>query len=237
MKTLFSLLFFLLAFTSFAQKVIDVGKSTLPNTAGSLYSVGGQPFQNFKYVKVVDGTPYFKEDWMGGKVIMSGGFAYDSIYLRLDLMDHSVHYLEPGGREMLAAPGIKAVILSDSGTGKKYQFIHSSYLTVSGKTEPGWYQLIAEGKATLLKRFVKTINETKPYGSGTTEQTIVTFSSYFLLEETVLTPVKKFKDLPNMVKDKKEELRAYIGTKNLSGRSDADYADLISYYNSLVEKQ
>lgn len=79
---------------------------------------------------------YFKEEWMGGKVIMSGGFAYDSIYLRLDLMDHSVHYLEPGGREMLAAPGIKAVILSDSGTGKKYQFIHSSYLTVSERQNP-----------------------------------------------------------------------------------------------------
>ncbi len=43
--------------------------------------------------------PYFKEEWMGGKVIASGGFAYDSIYLRLDLLNNTLHYLDQAGRK------------------------------------------------------------------------------------------------------------------------------------------
>ena len=134
---------------------------------------------------------------------------------------------------MIATTPVKAVVLSDSSTGMKFRFIHSSYLTVSGRIEPGWYQLLTEGRAILLKRFIKNINENRPYGSGSIEQTIVTSNTYFLLEETVLTSVKKFKDLPALVKDKNDVLKTYIVTKGLSGRSDADYAGLISYYNNL----
>lgn len=233
MKTLFGLFLFLSAHAGFAQKIINNEQNITTHAAASFYSAGGDLFQNFKYKKLVEGTPYFAEEWMGGKVIMSGGFAYDSIYLRIDLLNNTLHYLDQAGREMIATTPVKAVILTDSGTGMKFRFIHSSYLTVSGKIESGWYQLLTEGRALLLKQFVKNLNENRPYGSGALEQTIVTHTVYFLLEEAVLTPVKKFKDLPALVKDKKNELKAYIGTRGLSGRSDTDYADLISYYNSL----
>lgn len=233
MKTLFSLFILLSSYAGFTQKIINTEQNITTHAAASFYSAGGDLFQNFKYKKIADGTPYFKEEWMGGKVIMSGGFAYDSIYLRLDLLNNTLHYLDQAGREMIATTPVKAVVLSDSSTGMKFRFIHSSYLTVSGRIEPGWYQLLTEGRAILLKRFIKNINENRPYGSGAIEQTIVTSNTYFLLEETVLTSVKKFKDLPALVKDKNDVLKTYIVTKGLSGRSDADYAGLISYYNSL----
>lgn len=233
MKTLFSLFILLSSYAGFTQKIINTEQNITTHAAASFYSAGGDLFQNFKYKKIADGTPYFKEEWMGGKVIMSGGFAYDSIYLRLDLLNNTLHYLDQAGREMIATTPVKAVVLSDSSTGMKFRFIHSSYLTVSGRIEPGWYQLLTEGRAILLKRFIKNINENRPYGSGSIEQTIVTSNTYFLLEETVLTSVKKFKDLPALVKDKNDVLKTYIVTKGLSGRSDADYAGLISYYNNL----
>ncbi len=237
MKILVSLFFILPSYAGFGQKLISTKQNVSTHAAASFYSAGGDLFQNFQYKKVVEGTPYFKEEWMGGKVVMPEGFAYDSIYLRLNLMSNSLHYLDQAGREMITTMPVKAVILSDSATGMKYRFIHSSYLTVSGKIEPGWYQLLTEGQAVLLKRFVKNLNENRPYGAGAMEQTIVTFNTYFLLEDGILTPVRKLKDLPGLVKDKKDELKAYIGTKNLSGRSDTDYAELISYYNGLTGKQ
>ena len=236
MKTLLSLLSFLITLTLYSQKTIDVGKNDLPNTSGSLYAVGGQPFANYKYVKVMEGTPYFKEEWMGGKVIMSGGFAYDSIYLRLDLMENSLHYIGPDGQEMIANSPIRGIILADSVTGKKYRFVNADYLQVTGKIAPGWYQMLDTGQVTLYKKFLKVINESRPYGSATTEQRIATMGQYFLMINSVFTPVKKIKEIPDLLPDKKEELKAYISLKNLSGKNDADYSALISYYNSIVAK-
>nr|MBU9936845.1 hypothetical protein [Ferruginibacter sp.] len=114
MKAFLFIFSFLPAFSGYAQKVVDVSKNNLPNTAGLYYAVGGQPFLNYKYVRVMEGTPYFKEEWMGGKVIMSGGYAYDSVYLRLDLMENSLHYIGQDGQEMISTSPVRSVILSDS---------------------------------------------------------------------------------------------------------------------------
>jgi len=236
MKTLLFLPGFLFSLTLYSQKTIDVGKNDLPNTSGSLYAVGGQPFVNYNYVKVIEGSPYFKEEWMGGKVIMSGGFAYDSIYLRLDLMENSLHFIGPDGQEMIANSPIRSIILADSLTGKKFRFIHSDYLQSTGKIIPAWYQMLDTGQVTLYKRFSKVINESRPYGSATTEQRITTTGQYFLMINAVFTPVKKLKEIPDLLPDKKEELKAFINLKNLSGRNDADFSTLVSYYNSLVGK-
>lgn len=237
MKAFLFILSFLPAFSGYAQKVVDVSKNNLPNTAGLYYAVGGQPFLNYKYVRVMEGTPYFKEEWMGGKVIMSGGYAYDSVYLRLDLMENSLHYIGQDGQEMISTSPVRSVILSDSVTGNKYRFVNSDYLPVSGKVEQGWYQVLDTGQVTLYKRYVKVINENKPYNAATTEQRIITNGQYFLMISAVLTPVKKFRDIPGLFPEKKEELKSFISMKNLSGRSDADYSALIGYYNSIAAKQ
>jgi hypothetical protein len=74
----------------------------------------------------------------------------------------------------------------------------------------------------------------KPYGSATIEQTIDTFGQYFVDVSSVLNRVKKFKDLSDLLKDKKDELNKYISSKKLTGKTDQDYIDLVTYYNKLL---
>ena len=192
-----------------------------------------EPVSNVKYIRVVTGSPYFNESWMRGKVVMSGGFEYDSVLLRLDLLDNSLQYIGRDGREMIAVPAVKSVILRDSVSGKAYEFEHSSFLPVTGRIAIGWYLLLADGRAALYKRFVKTVADNKPYGSATVEQTINTSTLYYVFVNSVFTRIKKIKDIPDLLKDKKDELNKYISSKNLPGKSDSEYADLIDYYNSL----
>jgi len=45
--------------------------------------------------------------------------------------------------------------------------------------------------------------------------------------------VKKFKDLPDVLSDKKEEVSKYIKTNELSGKTDDDYRVVFNYYNGL----
>ena len=236
MRAALHTLFLLASVNCYAQKVIDIGNSNLPVTASLFYTVGGEPVNNAKYVKIVEGTPYFNEAWTKGKIMMQAGNVFDNVPMRLDLMDNSVHYQDKDRNEMIATSPIKSITLTDAVTGNEYQFDHSLYLGASGKIEPGWYEQLVTGTATLYKGFTKVINENKPYGSAITEQIIKTSYYYFVMVNSVFTPVKRFKDLPGVLNDKKDELKNYISTKNLPGRADADYIAVISYYNSLVEK-
>lgn len=235
MQNFLILLFLLITGNSFSQKIVDVGKN-LPATSNLFYTVGGEPVNNAKYIRVVEGSAFLNEAWLEGKIILSGGRVYDSIKMRIDAMDNTLHYLTPNGEELLATTPIRSVLFADAVTKKITQFDHSDFIPTTKKNEPGWYQLLDSGLVAIYKLYIKTIRETKPYGSATYEQSIITTNRYYILKNEMLTQVGKFKQIPGMLQDKKTELLEYITSNNLTGRGDADYIALIEYYKSLVKK-
>jgi hypothetical protein len=224
----------------FAQRVIDVNQKTneTPNR-NLLYVVGGQPFSLAKYTKVVEGTPYLSENWMRGTVIVNSGSQYDNQLLRLDLIENELHYLDSAGREMIATEPVVEVLLTDSLTGKRYRFVHSSAIAVTEKPARGWYELLTTGTtagtANLFRQFHKEIVETRPYGSATYEESIKTSSYFFVAYNNAFTPVKRVKDLPTILGAKKTELNNFISSRELSGKSESDFISVVEYFNSLVK--
>jgi hypothetical protein len=97
----------------------------------------------------------------------------------------------------------------------------------------GWYQLLSEGSAWLFKKYDKQLHESKPYGSATIEQSIVTVPRYYVFYKGTFTEIKKIKDLPGILVDKKEEVVQYIKSNSLSGKTDEDFEKAITYYNGL----
>jgi hypothetical protein len=93
--------------------------------------------------------------------------------------------------------------------------------------------LLSEGKASVFKQIKKQMNENKPYGSATIERSVYTSFQYYALYGGNFIPVKKFKDLPDVLGDKKEEVSKYIKTNDLSGKTDDDYRVVFNYYNGL----
>ncbi|HEU4860222.1 MAG TPA: hypothetical protein VFT15_10315, partial [Chitinophagaceae bacterium] len=79
--------------------------------------------------------------------------------------------------------------------------------------------------------------ENKPYGSATVEQIIRTDTRYYVLVNGQWTKVKKLKDLTTLFPDKKDEVFKFISDKKLSGDSEANFAAIVSYYNSLAIQQ
>jgi hypothetical protein len=238
MKFILAALLSFLSITVFSQTVIDVGKNNSGGQPSNLfYAVGGIPLNNAKYVAVREGSPFFDEALAKGRIVLSGGKVYDNIRLRLDLMDNTIHYISPEGEELIATTPIKTIFLTDSVSQKENQFDYSDFIMTLSKIEPGWYQLLDTGAVRLYKRHTKSIRENKPYGSATVDQFITTAFSYYMLFNSVFTPIKKIKALPDMLQDKKAELQEYINNNNISGRSDKDYMALLGYYNNLISKK
>jgi hypothetical protein len=236
MRIILSLLISFISTSTFAQRVIDVTNNNSAANGSLFYAVGGEPMNNAKYVAIVEGTAYYNDAFLPGKIILSGGKVYDSLSLKLDLMDNTVHYLAPGGDELIATTAIRSVIFKNLLDKTETRFDYSDFLKTGSKPETGWYQLLDTGTVTLYKRSVKSIKENKPYGLATVEQTITTSGNYYILINAVFTPVKKLKQLPDMLQDKKAELQEYITSKNLTGKTDKDYLELVAYYNGLIRK-
>lgn len=236
MRIILLLLICLPSINGFSQRVVDVTQNNSAATPALFYAVGGQPMNNAKYIAIVEGSAYYNEAFLNGKIILSGGKVYDSLRLRLDLVDNTVHYLAPGDEELIATTPVRSIIFTGPVFKTETRFDNADFIKTTAKVEKGWYQLLDTGVVTLYKRYLKSIKENKPYGSATVEQIITTSGYYYILLNTVFTPIKKIKQLPDMLQDKKTELTEYINSRSLTGKSDKDYTELIAYYNSLVTK-
>jgi len=233
MKPLFVILLCSSTIFLLAQKTVDVTDGNASAMSSSFFNVvGGEPVVLAKFVKIVDGTPYFTDEWMKGNVVLNGDNQFVGINLKLDLYYNEVHYRDPKGNELIATTPIKKIILFDSSTQQVFDFINGIYINANSQPK-GWYQLLTEGKASLFKQIKKQMDENKPYGSATIERSIYTSFQYYALYNGNFLQVKKFKEIPDILSDKKDDVSKYIKANSLSGKTDDDYKAVFNYYNGL----
>ena len=231
MKIFLTVSFLLLNLVGIAQKTIDVEKTTgIPQN--SFYSVGGEPFVNAKFIRLTSGTPYFKDEWMKGIGVSGTGVVYRAGILKLDLFDHKVHFLDAGGNEMITTSPLQQVTLTDSITGKSYHFVHSSLFALPTMKQ-GWYLQLAAGKISLYQFFSKIISENRPYGSATTEQSIITKDEFFVYYNAALHQVKKVKDLPAILIDYKKDMEDFLNKNSKTGSLADQLTASVNFYNNL----
>ncbi|HEU4575333.1 MAG TPA: hypothetical protein VFS36_10050 [Chitinophagaceae bacterium] len=222
-----------------AQTVEDI-KSQGGNTAGTKvdYTVTGIPIPVGKYIGVVNGSPYFSENWMISTIVLTDGSVFNNIPVKIDLASKKLLFKDSLGRELIATSPASEVSFVNPSTAIQYRFMHSSAPGFPGDAAaPGWYLVLAAGKVSLYNKIEKEINETTPYGSATSEQNIITKNHYLLQKDSSLTTIKKLKDIIALLPDQKSRLINYVHAQKLSDKREADLAKLVAYYNSLVTKQ
>lgn len=222
----------------FSQQTVNVDKETnTGNRAIDLfYTVAGVPFVKAKFARLVEGTPFFKEEIMRGAIILSEGKEYKNLLVRLNLLDEQVNYIDEKQIELVATTPVKEVVLWDTINKMNYRFVYSEYIGATMKPEKGFYELLQAGKAELYKQYKKNMIETRPYGSATIEQSIQTYLSHFILLNGKWTRIKRLKDLPEILADRKKEVAQFIEEKKISRDSEESYITVIAYYNSLFIK-
>jgi hypothetical protein len=230
-RLLFFFAFLFCSASIFGQRVIDVDKYE-GSALNFFKTVGGEPLMNAKFVRVVEGTPYFTERWMKGNVLIEES-EYRNILLRVNILETSLEFMDGKGEAMVCTMPIKQVILKDSVKGAQYHFVHSSFLPESSELKQSWLMELVSGPASLYKLEKKTINETRPYGSATTEQRILNTYGYFVSVNKELIRVKRTTDIPELLVSKKSMLLDYIKSNKLNSKDEKDMVRLINYYNSL----
>lgn len=224
-------------YTSYAQKVVDVNAASTNGIGqNSFYSAGGVPFVNAKFVNLLEGTPYLSDTWMTGRVVSNTGKEFSGQMIKLDLLNNELHFINNNGSELISNISAKEIWLHDSISGTNYHLIHTSSFTPEIKGQNHWYQLLDSGKVRLYKAYQKVLTESLPYGGSTYEQRIRTIAYYFIEINNTLHYVKKIKELPEQLADKKKELDAFIKKQGYHNNVTQDnWIQVMKYYNGLFQ--
>jgi hypothetical protein len=238
MRRILAAIFMLSTQFCFSQRTVDVTNGDTRVGQNALVVVSGTPFVNEKYVSLVEGSPYFNEEWLKGVLVGQNGQEYKGLQIKLDLIENSIHYKDEKGNELITTTPIKEVVLTDA-LGNNYKFVHSSSLPETATNlKKGWYLWLCSGTASLYKYYDKNILEHTPYNSATTEQKVRTTEKYLVLYNNAFVEVKKLKDAPAVLANKKTELEEFLKNKDSKDLSlDDRFLALVEYYNSLFTEK
>jgi len=159
-----------------------VGEST--TLSYSVFDNNGKSFVN--PAPDVAGSPFLMDSWQLGSLVINTNRRFDSVKVRLNVYSQEVHFLDRNNNEMALAKGyIRSVLLSG---GLRFQ---NGFPSVDEQGANNFYQVLAEGKITLLLSIRKIIAIEKDGLTGETKKEYRTYQDYYVYDGKAMQRVKK----------------------------------------------
>jgi len=179
----------------------------------------------------VDGSPLLTAGWAKGVVKLTDGRTYGDILLNYNEMTDELLFKDTKGNTLNFINPVNEfkMTLAD---GREKIFLNG-FKNIPNTTETSFFEVLADGTASLIKRYSKSVVESKEYNSPAIK-TFEENTKYYLIVAGQAVPVKKDKKtILTALGNKQPELETYIKTNNLNFTSDEDLGKLITFYNSL----
>jgi hypothetical protein len=179
---------------------------------------------NFKMV----GHPYIDSpEWKKGSIDYDGSI-YTNVFLNFNLITQQIIVLHYDG--FLKVQLVKEKI-------KTFSFANRYFVNqISKKKEDsdfdGFYELLSDGKAKLLVRRVKKIDET--YTSSRIEREVSQKSEYFIFHSGKYNEVKSKKSVIKVFADRKAEIQKFLAENKIRFNADRELATIkiTEFYNA-----
>jgi hypothetical protein len=195
-------------------------------TTGPTFSVHGKLSTGF-LESFKSGSPLFTDEWKPAVLLLEDSTTVPNIPVRLNLVTQEVYY-QANGQQYVASSPINEIRMQDAA--KELVFVNGSRL----QGEPGvWYLQVLPGTASLYKRIVKVIEESRQYSSATVDRSIVSKEQFFIHYRFSLQEVTRLRDLPEIFFEKRAEISAFLEQKKYRKLSEAALLDVVTYFNGL----
>ena len=175
------------------------------------------------------------ELWHEGKIVLESGDTLRGL-VKYDFHQDLVQYtLDDKKTEAFSARKVLFFEIFDN-TVKKYRQIFAlPFTNTTGYRAPVFFELLEEGKMTLLSREVLEYrNYTSPYYVGSFTRQVLVYKYFFLDQKGNITEFTGNKsDLLNLMGKKSENVEKYIKANRLKYDDKYDLARIVAYYNSI----
>ena len=134
----------------------------------------------------------------------------------------------------LVGKGMAAEIAYEDNNLSEAKIFQCGFPPIDNQNRISFYQILLNGKASLLKSVYKSIQERNNDLSGERFKEFATYENLYLLKEGTMTRIKKDKSsLLALFQDKKEAIAKYIEDQKLNLKNEAHLKALVQYYNTL----
>jgi hypothetical protein len=195
---------------------------------GILKNMYGEAFSTKEYVDVI-GYPFLYEEWQPGEIkILNENNSYKGLNLKYDLVKDVLLFKSESGEALLFAKVVTDFkIYADNKNPVHYVLLKDPKYGISG-----FYEVLSDGKAKLLKKPVKKIVEKSEYASANKIRNFESINTFFIQKNDVLIPVKKDKkSFLSVLADKQVQIEKYADENKLSFKNEEDLSKIINYYN------
>jgi hypothetical protein len=199
-----------------------------------LSDVNGQAFVN-KY-EGISGSVYDQTEYHLARITLKDGRVYNDVKTRINLLEQEVNFIASNGQEGYLGKGMASEIAYiDSKEGaQNVKIFQCGFPPIDNQNRISFYQILFNGKTSLLKSVYKSIQERNNDLSGERFKEFTTYENSYLLKEGVMTRIKKDKaSLLALFQDKKEAIAKYMEDQKLNLKNEAHLIALVQYYNTL----
>jgi len=176
------------------------------------------------------------ELWHEGKIVLVDGDTLNGL-VKYDFHQNLVQYTVNNRKaEIYTARKVLFFEIFDETVHKYRRFFVLPYSNPSNYKAPIFFELLEEGKMTLLSRELleyKTYNNA--FYGGSYSRLIQTYYYYLLKEDGTIEDFRGNKnDLIDMMGNKRKPVEKYIKANRLDFDDKYDVARIVAYYNSLT---
>lgn len=199
-----------------------------------LSDVNGQAFVN-KYEDIL-GSVYDQAEYRLAKITLKDGRVYNDVKTRINLLEHEVNFIASNGQEGFLGKGIASEIafIDANEATQDIKVFQCGFPSIDNQNRISFYQILLNGKTSLLKSVYKSIQERNNDLSGERFKEFTTYENMYFLKEGTMVRIKKDKsNLITLLQDKKEAITKYIDDKKLNLKNEAHLIALVKYYNTL----
>lgn len=178
------------------------------------------------------------ELWHEGRVVLETGDTLRG-QVKYDLQQDLIQFQNKKETvEALTARKVVFCEIFDKTVGQYRQFYSIPYSTTSGYKTPVFFELIGEGKLTVLCRErLESQTSSSPYYYGSTYSRTVLVNKYYLLKENMeITEMSTRKaDFLHLLGKHAEDMNDYMKDNKLKLDDKQDLIKIVNYYNSLFK--
>ncbi len=197
--------------------------------------VNGGPFES-RFADV-SGTPYFNEEYKLMDIsLKQGNRKFVKIKAKINLVTQEVVFLSANGIEgSMEAGTVKEVSYTDTTDRGIIPYVfRTGYPAIEKQTDKYFYQVLADGKCSLLRSLVKKVIERKNELPGENSKEFETIENIYLFAGGEMKRFKKDKDfILAALADKQQQVNQFVLDKKINFKNQEQVIQLLNYYNSL----
>jgi len=186
----------------------------------------GSPAREIKLVNV-EGSELLYPDWTKGSIKLASGKVYEGMLLKYNVYEDELYFKGKDDVTMkFTSPVVEFRLDSD--------IYRNGFPAVKAFSQLSYFKVLAEGKATLLKKMSKNILDVKEFNSSIAVKKIADDKSYYLYINGKMLPLKSDKNtFLGLLSDKQNELESYLKANKINFKKEEDLIDLVVAYNKL----